>query len=130
MAFNNLKKLSYNILKTFGDDLVKDMGIGIFHVLLRRSQHYHAVIVSFMLCLENEEASTSMPNTCPFPDCGKNVDIIEQASARRDSQSSQSSMTSAISTLMGEKLILTSPKMRWKVLKTQYINKLKVNEAV
>ncbi|GBC08374.1 hypothetical protein RclHR1_08070008 [Rhizophagus clarus] len=51
------------------------------------------------------------PDVCPFPDCGMKVDIIYpvSTSARRGSQSSQSSGTSAISTLMGEKFVLVSP---------------------
>ncbi|CAI2192973.1 8037_t:CDS:1, partial [Funneliformis geosporum] len=48
------------------------------------------------------------PDVCPFPDCGMKVDIIYpvSTSARRGSQSSQSSGTSALSNLMGEKFNL------------------------
>ncbi|PKC05190.1 hypothetical protein RhiirA5_421203 [Rhizophagus irregularis] len=49
------------------------------------------------------------PGACPFPDCGKTVDIVVNPnSTRRGSQSSQSSGTSALSNLMGEKFNLIS----------------------
>ncbi|POG76782.1 hypothetical protein GLOIN_2v1474272 [Rhizophagus irregularis DAOM 181602=DAOM 197198] len=44
---------------------------------------------------------------CPFPKCGKKAEIIYPFT-RRNSQSSQSSRTSAISNLMGEKFVLNS----------------------
>ncbi|CAB4376434.1 unnamed protein product [Rhizophagus irregularis] len=53
-----------------------------------------------------------MTNTYPFPDGGKNVDIIEPFSAIQDSPLSHSSGTSALSNIMSERFILTSPIMR------------------
>ena len=47
-----------------------------------------------------------MPNTCPFPDCGKNVDIIEPF------PTNQESPISALSNTMSERFILSSPIIR------------------
>ncbi|CAI2190810.1 13333_t:CDS:2, partial [Funneliformis geosporum] len=54
--------------------------------------------------------NTVMPDVCPFLDCGMKVDIIYpvSTSARRGSQSFQSSGTSALSNLIGEKFNLFS----------------------
>ncbi|CAI2175139.1 16691_t:CDS:2 [Funneliformis geosporum] len=53
-----------------------------------------------------------MLNTCPFPDCGKNVDIIEPFPTNQES-SSQSSEISALTNRMNESLaILSSPTLR------------------
>src|SRR3954451_3598593 len=62
------------------------------------------------LCIEKKLMITR-PDVCPFHDCGKKVDAIYPVptSTRRDSQSSQSSGTSALSTFMGEKFNLISP---------------------
>jgi len=60
-------------------------------------------------CIEKQLLHTK-PSTCPFPDCGKNVDIIvDPNSIRRGSQSSQSSGTSALTNLIGKKVVLNSP---------------------
>ncbi|GES94720.1 crinkler (CRN) family protein [Rhizophagus clarus] len=60
-------------------------------------------------CIEKQLLHTK-PSTCPFPDCGKNVDIIVDPSfIRRGSQSSQSSGISAISNVISEKFVLNSP---------------------
>src|SRR6266480_4694221 len=59
-------------------------------------------------CIE-KKLLVSRPDECPFPDCGKKVDIIYPVSSRRDSQLSQSSGTSALSVLLSEKFVLNSP---------------------
>jgi len=58
------------------------------------------------ICIEKKLALTE-PNTCPFPDCGKNVDIIEPFPTNRESP------ISALSNRMNESLaILSSPILR------------------
>ncbi|RGB24823.1 hypothetical protein C1646_676082 [Rhizophagus diaphanus] len=60
-------------------------------------------------CIEKQLLHTK-PGACPFPNCGKNVNVIvDSNSTRRGSQSSQSSGISIISNLMSEKILLTSP---------------------
>ncbi|PKB96903.1 hypothetical protein RhiirA5_434053 [Rhizophagus irregularis] len=60
-------------------------------------------------CIEKQLLHTK-PSTCPFPDYRKNIDIImDLNSTRRGSQSSQSSRTSALTNLMGKKVVLNSP---------------------
>jgi hypothetical protein len=60
-------------------------------------------------CIEKQLLYTK-PSICPYPDCGKNVDVIvDPNSTRRGSQTSQFSGTSAISNLIGEKFVLNSP---------------------
>src|SRR5436305_14818194 len=49
----------------------------------------------------------TMSNTCPFPDCGKNVDIIEPFPT-----TNQGSPISALSNRMSESFILSSPVLR------------------
>src|SRR5881398_3319180 len=48
-----------------------------------------------------------MPNTCPFPDCGKNVDIIEPFP-----NTNEESPISALSNRMSESFILSLPVLR------------------
>ncbi|CAI2201088.1 18842_t:CDS:1, partial [Funneliformis geosporum] len=61
------------------------------------------------VCIEKKLMITR-PDVCPFLDCGMKVDIIYpvSTSARRGSQSFQSSGTSALSNLIGEKFNLFS----------------------
>ncbi|CAI2170679.1 4996_t:CDS:1, partial [Funneliformis geosporum] len=43
------------------------------------------------ICIEKKLLLT-MPNTCPFPDCGKNVDIIEPFPTNQESPSQSSEL--------------------------------------
>ena len=58
------------------------------------------------ICIEKKLLLT-MPNTCPFPDCGKNVDIIEPFP-----NTNEESPISALSNRMSESFILSSPVLR------------------
>jgi hypothetical protein len=61
---------------------------------------YHRICVEKKLLL-------TMPNTCPFPGCGKNVNIIEEFPT-----TDQESPISALSNMMSERFILSSPILR------------------
>lgn len=64
------------------------------------------MIIPIIDFLSKKKLLPTVPNTYPFPDCGKNIDTIEMLSTRRDLQSSR---TLALSNLMSEKFLLTPP---------------------
>jgi hypothetical protein len=108
----NLRILGYKILKSLEDKDVRDIDVPELGPCSECNEEIFSFPITgfttltcghtyHRLCIEKK-----LPNSCPFPGCGKNVDTIE---ARRGSQSSQSSGVSAISTLMGEKFTITSP---------------------
>src|SRR3954454_12291484 len=86
-SLDNHMKLAYNILKNFEDDIIRDKEIPgldqcsecnnevLMHppkafIILSCEHIFHRICIEKKLLL-------TMPNTCPFPNCGKNVDIIE-----------------------------------------------------
>ncbi|CAG8723987.1 18194_t:CDS:1, partial [Cetraspora pellucida] len=96
---NNIKNLAYNILKTFKDSIVKGIKITeLEHCLVCRDEIITHPLKAFTtlscrhvfhrICIEKELLLT-MPNTCSFSGCSKEVEIIE-TNARRGSESSTS----------------------------------------
>jgi hypothetical protein len=63
------------------------------------------------ICIEKKLLLT-MPNTCPFSGCEKNVDIIEEFPT-----TDQESPISALSNMMSERFILSSPIIRMEGIK-------------
>src|SRR5215216_838697 len=115
------RNLAYNILKYLKDEIVKDKEIPELEPCSECTNNIQGlplkaiIILScghlfYRLCIEKKLMITR-PDVCPLPDCGMKVDIIYpvSTSARRGSQSSQSSGTSALSNLMSEKFNLFSP---------------------
>ncbi|RIA80043.1 hypothetical protein C1645_745516 [Glomus cerebriforme] len=104
MAPNNLKILAYNILKSLGDDLVKDMKIlelglcsecnnEILSLNLRPFTTLSCGHTYHKLCIENKILHNAA-SVCSFPGCGKTIET--EVDTRRDYDSSQSSGTSTI----------------------------------
>ncbi|CAG8701277.1 319_t:CDS:2, partial [Gigaspora rosea] len=98
---NNIKNLAYNILKTFKDGIVKGIKITeLEHCSVCKDEIITHPLKAFTtlscghvfhrICIEKELLLT-MPNTCPFSGCSKEVEIIE-TNARRGSESSTSSV--------------------------------------
>ena len=88
LSFVNQRKLAYNILKNLEDGILGDKEIPDLdqcsecnnEILTRPSKAFSILScghVFHRICVEKKLLLT-MPNTCPFPDCGKNVDIIEE----------------------------------------------------
>ncbi len=112
----NHRKLAYNILKNLEDDILGEKEIP---ELDKCSECNNEILASppkaitilscghtfHRICIEKKLLLT-MPNTCPFPDCGKNVDIIEPF------PTNQESPISALSNRMSESFILSSPVLR------------------
>ena len=110
-------KLAYNILKNFEDDIIRDKEIpGLDQcsecnneVLTHPSKAFTILSCGHIfhrICIEKKLLLT-MLNTCPFPDCGKNVDIIELFPT-----TNQESPILALSNMMNERFILFSPIIR------------------
>src|SRR5437764_2455103 len=116
-SLDNHMKLAYNILKNLEDDIVVDKKIPELDqcsecnneistrppkaiTILSCGHTFHRICIEKKLLL-------TMPNTCPFPDCGKNVDIIEEFPT-----TDQESPISALSNMMSERFILSSPIIR------------------
>ena len=114
----NHRKLAYNILKNLEDDILGEKEIP---ELDKCSECNNEILASppkaftilscghnfHRICIEKKLLLT-MPNTCPFPDCGKNVDIIEPFP-----NTNEESPISALSNRMNESLvILSSPILR------------------
>ncbi|RHZ69232.1 hypothetical protein Glove_286g28 [Diversispora epigaea] len=112
VSATNLKNLAYTILKNFNDDTVKNKKFielpncvecdkifaspnKVFTVLLC-GHTYHRICIEKKLLLTKQQ-------TCPFPDCGKSVEILEEFT-EPDSQSS----TSSIVGKMGKQLTIQS----------------------
>ncbi|CAG8620154.1 4607_t:CDS:1 [Diversispora eburnea] len=113
VSATNLKNLAYTILKNFNDDTVKNKKFTelpncvecdkkifaspnkAFTVLLC-GHTYHRICIEKKLLLTKQQ-------TCPFPDCGKSVEILEEFT-EPDSQSS----TSSIVGKMGKQLTIQS----------------------
>jgi len=116
-SLDNHMKLAYNILKNL-DDIVVDKGIPELdqcsecnNEILTRPPKAITILscghTFHRICIEKKLLLT-MPNTCPFPDCGKNVDIIEPFP-----NTNEESPISALSNRMNESLaILSSPILR------------------
>ncbi|RIA86439.1 hypothetical protein C1645_740863 [Glomus cerebriforme] len=113
----NHRNLAYNILKYLEDDIVGDKEIlelepcsectnNILALPLKALTILSCGHIFHRSCIEKQLLFIK-PGACPFPDCGKIVEIVVNPnSTRRDSQSSQSSGTSALTNLMGEKFNL------------------------
>src|ERR1043166_6379862 len=112
----NQRKLAYNILKNLEDDILGDKEIPELEqcsecnneILTRPSKAITILSCGHTfhrICIEKKLLLT-MPNACPSPDCGKNVDIIEQF------PTNQESPISALSNRMSESFILSSPVLR------------------
>src|SRR5256885_417816 len=117
LSLDNYKKLAYNILKNLKDTIVGDKEIPELdqclecnnEVLTHPSKAFTILSCGHIfhrICIEKKLLLT-MPNTCPFPDCGKNVDIIEEFPT-----TDQESPISALSNRMSESFILSSPVLR------------------
>jgi len=131
------RNLGYNILKSLDDKAVRDIDFpelepcsecnnDILTFPLREFTRLRCGHIFHRLCAE-KKLMLNVPNPCPFPDCGKNVEITEIFSTTvnypigrlpesnviiQDSLLSQSSGTSALTNMMSERFILTSPPMR------------------
>ncbi|PKY60284.1 hypothetical protein RhiirA4_483828 [Rhizophagus irregularis] len=120
LSLINHRNIAYNILKYLEDDMVKNKEIP---ELGQCSECTNNILISpikaltilscghifYRPCIEKQLLHTK-PSTCPFPDCGKNVDIIvDPNSIRRGSQLSQSSGTSVLTNLIGKKVVLNLP---------------------
>ncbi|CAG8655361.1 14059_t:CDS:10, partial [Cetraspora pellucida] len=86
---NNIKNLAYNILKTFKDGIIKGKKItelgpcsecdnDILISPLKAFTYLACRHLFHRLCIEKKLLLT-VPNTCPFLGCGKNVEILDQA---------------------------------------------------
>jgi hypothetical protein len=114
------RNLSYSILKYLEDEIVGDKEIpelgpctectnNILSLPIKAITILSCGHIFHRSCIEKQLLYIK-PSICPYPDCGKNVDVIvDPNSNRRGSQASQSSGTSAISNLIGEKFVLNSP---------------------
>src|SRR5688572_13804547 len=113
----NQRKLAYNILKNLEDDILGDKEIPELeqcsecnNKILTRPLKAITILscghTFHRICIEKKLLLT-MPNTCPFPDCGKNVDIIEPSP-----NTNEESPISALSNRMNERFILSSPILR------------------
>src|ERR1044072_3624648 len=116
-SLDNHMKLDYNILKNFEYDIVRDKEIpGLDQcsecnneVLTHPPKAFTILSCGHIfhrICIEKKLLLT-MPNTCPFPNCGKNVDIIEEVPT-----TDQESPISALSNRMNETFILSLPILR------------------
>ncbi len=116
-SLNNHMKLAYNILKNLKNDIIVDKeileldqylecnNIILIHPLktitILRCGH-----LFYRICIKKKLLFT-MPNTCPFSDCEKNVDIIEPFPT-----TNQELPILTLSNMMSEKFILSSPIVR------------------
>ena len=131
------RNLGYNILKSLDDKAARDIDFpelepcsecnnDILTFPLREFTRLRCGHIFHRLCAE-KKLMLNVPNPCPFPNCGKNVEITEIFSTTvnypigrlpesnviiQDSPLSQSSGTSALTNVMSERFILTSPPMR------------------
>ncbi|CAB4385974.1 unnamed protein product [Rhizophagus irregularis] len=124
-------KLAYIILKNLDDDIVVDKEISELdqcsecnNEILTRPLKVITILscghTFHRICIEKKLLLT-MPNTCPFSDCGKNVDIIEEVPT-----TDQKSPISALSNRMNETFILSSPILRMEESRIQDFNKPEV----
>ncbi|CAG8545544.1 14347_t:CDS:1 [Ambispora leptoticha] len=109
MSLSSLKTLAYNILKETGgsiDQNINDTELPPCSIcnkkILTLTYESFTVLggcghIFHRMCIEKKILLT-IPNTCPFPKCGKNVELIDEAQ-RRDSVSSE---ISGISNLADE----------------------------
>ena len=112
----NLKNLGYNILKSLEDKTVRDIdfpdlgpcsecGNDILMFSLKAFSYLSCGHIFHRLCIENR-LFLGTPSACPAPDCGKRVDILDQAGIISNPPisdprvSSQSSGISPLSNLM------------------------------
>ncbi|CAB4393246.1 unnamed protein product [Rhizophagus irregularis] len=113
----NHGKLAYNILKNLEDDILGEKEIPELdkcsecnnEILASPPKEFTVLSCAHLfhrICIEKKLALTE-PNICPFPNCGKNVDIIEPFPT-----TDQESPISALSNRMSESFILSSPTLR------------------
>ncbi|CAG8705822.1 6007_t:CDS:1 [Cetraspora pellucida] len=125
---NNIKNLAYNILKTFKDGIIKGKKItelgpcsecdnDILISPLKAFTYLACGHLFHRLCIKKKLLLT-VPNTCPFPGCGKNVEILDQANPLGTvsnlplTNPKEASQSTGISPLMGETFVLSSPPIR------------------
>ncbi|GET03042.1 hypothetical protein GLOIN_2v1769762 [Rhizophagus clarus] len=131
------KNLGYNILKSLDDKAIRDIDFpelepcskcnnDILTFPLREFTHLRCGHIFHRICAE-KKLMLNIPNPCPFPNCGRNVEITEIFSTSvnypigrlpksnvtiQDSPLFQSSGTSTLTNMMSEGFILTSSPMR------------------
>ncbi|PKY59916.1 hypothetical protein RhiirA4_412578, partial [Rhizophagus irregularis] len=127
----NLKNLGYNILKSLDDETVGDIefpeldscsecGNDILMSPLKAFSYLTCGHIFHRLCIEKKLFLGTL-NACPASDCGKNVDILDQADALGivsnlpipdPRVTSQSSGISPLSNLIMGTFTLSSPPIR------------------
>ncbi|CAG8790628.1 18447_t:CDS:1 [Gigaspora margarita] len=122
---NNIKNLAYNILKTFKDGIIKGKKITELgpcskcdnDILISPFKAFTYLTCRHLfhrLCIEKKLLLT-VPNTCPFLGCEKNIEILDQADALSTISNlplfdpKGTSQSSGILPLMGETFALSSP---------------------
>ena len=119
LSLDNHMKLAYNILKNLEDNILGEKEIP---ELDKCSECNNEILASPLkaitilscdhtfhrICIEKKLLLT-MPNTYPFPDCGKNVDIIEPFP-----NTNEESPISVLSNRMNKSFILFSLILRMK----------------
>ncbi|CAG8847971.1 6220_t:CDS:1 [Gigaspora margarita] len=141
-SINNIKNLAYNILKPFKDGIIKGKKItelepcsecdnDILISPLKAFTYLTCGHLFHRLCIEKKLLLT-VPNTCPFLGCGKNVEILDQADALSTISNlplfdpKGTSQSSGILPLMGKTFALSSPPIRMEGWRVQQPNKSKV----
>jgi flagellar hook-basal body complex protein FliE len=121
----NLRNLGYNILKSLDDKTVRDIdfpelgpcsecGNDILMSPLKAFTYLKCGHFFHRLCIE-KKLFLGTPSACPYPECGKNVDILEQTDIVSNMQIfplTDPRRSSGISPLMGETFVLSSPPIR------------------
>ncbi|CAG8687744.1 9332_t:CDS:2, partial [Racocetra fulgida] len=140
---NNIKNLAYNILKTFKDGFIKckkitelgpcsECGNDILISPLKAFTYLICGHLFHRLCIEKKLLLT-VPNTCPFPGCGKNVEILDQANPLGTvsnlplTDSKEASQSTRISPLMDETFVLSSPPIRMERIEGMATQQVKSN---
>ncbi|CAG8741744.1 26687_t:CDS:1 [Racocetra persica] len=140
---NNIKNLAYNILKTFKDGIIKgkkitelgpcsECGNDILIFPLKAFTYLTYGHLFHRLCIKKKLLLT-VPNTCPFPGCGKNMEILNQASPLGTvsnlplTDPKKASQSTGISPLMGETFILSSPPIRMEEIEGTAIQQVESN---
>src|SRR6266542_2247892 len=110
LSLANHMKLAYNILKNLEDLIIEGKEIPELDCLKCNNKilTYPSKVIIFLscghtfhsICVEKKLLLT-MPNTCLFPDCEKNVDIIEPFSINQELPLSQSNGISLLFKTMG-----------------------------
>jgi hypothetical protein len=141
LSLVNLKNLGYNILKSLDDETVGDIdfpeldscsecGNDILMSPLKTFSYLTCGHIFHRLCIE-KKLFLGTSSACPAPDCGKSVDILDQAGIISNlpipdpRMTSQSSGISPLSNLMGTFTYLHHL-YGWKGSRVQQFSKSKV----